>query len=178
MTAPFCRDPLLLSESAGVEDESLKLVEPRFLQVRRTAITGTRQGRWGHAWLPSRPQPAILVRVCVFASDPNPLPFAARSCCPPQLDLVAKKDFGTDRYRVAVPALKALSVAGSMREADFLALVGSDRKLLADLVSNNIVSTVQGAVEFQSRAAQFYVEQLPPPPSPPPWGWRRWVANS
>lgn len=67
----------------------------------------------------------------------------------------------TDRYRVAVPALKTLAAAGSMREWAFLGLLGLDKMLLAELVSSDIVSSVQGTVEFQSRAARFYVEQLP-----------------
>lgn len=53
-------------------------------------------------------------------------------------------------------------------------MLGFRDDLLASLVSNNIVTTIQGAVEFQSRAAQFYAKQLPPPPQQPLQRRRNW----
>lgn len=50
-----------------------------------------------------------------------------------------------------------------MEQEAFLALLGLREDLLDALVANNIVATIQGAVEFQSRAAQFYARQLPLP---------------
>lgn len=64
-----------------------------------------------------------------------------------------------------------------MRETTFLGLVGSDKRLLADLVSSDIVSTVKGDVEFQSRAARFFVEQLPQQQQQPK-GWRGWLSSA
>ena len=82
----------------------------------------------------------------------------------------------TDAYGIAVPGLKALlrERGARMDQQAFLALLGLREDLLAALVANDIVSTIEETVEFQSRAAQFYAEQLPPPLPPPPrrnWWW-------
>lgn len=75
----------------------------------------------------------------------------------------------SEMYAVAFPALKALVSVPHMDEDAFLQLIGfNNLQLLAALVANDTVSTVEGKVEFQSRAAQFFVEQLPPPPPLPP----------
>ena len=78
----------------------------------------------------------------------------------------------TDKYRVAVSALKTLISEAPISDGTFLGLLGLDRGLLAALVSDDIVSNVQGKIEFQSHAARFFVAQLPSPPQPPPpRGW-------
>ena len=72
-------------------------------------------------------------------------------------------------YGIVVPALKKLARAepGSrVTRKEFLELLCVRKDLLNALVSNNIVSTVEGTVKFQSRAAQFYVDQRPPPRPP------------
>jgi hypothetical protein len=78
----------------------------------------------------------------------------------------------TDRYKVAVPALKdLLSAPAAMKKSVFRSRLEDREDVLDALVANDIVSTVEGKVEFQSRAAQFFVEKLPPPPLPPPKWW-------
>ena len=92
---------------------------------------------------------------------------------PPQAGLLPD-NIASDTYKLAVPALKELarSPAATMRVATFLPRLLDNREdLFAALVANDIVSTVQGKVEFQSRASQFFVEQLPPPPRGG-GGWR------
>ena len=84
-------------------------------------------------------------------------------------------------YGIVVPALKKLARAepGSrMAVEEFLELLCVREDLLNALVSNNIVSAVQGTVKFQSRAAQFYVDQLPPPAAGQRTGWFWWLGGT
>ena len=66
----------------------------------------------------------------------------------------------TPEYAVAIPALKALaSSEGGLRRTIFNQLLSIDHPhLLESLIKSDIVSSVGGVVNFQSRATKWYAE--------------------
>ena len=68
----------------------------------------------------------------------------------------------TPEYKVAIPALKALATAGSLRKSAFKRLLTLDfYHLLGVLEKSGIVSgSTSDGVEFESRAARWYTSLL------------------
>lgn len=99
---------------------------------------------------------------------------------PSQVGITAD-DASTTGYGVAVPALKELlrSPSEAVDLSKLRRLLGHDQHLLDALIANDIVLAIPRGlkVEFQSRAARFFVERLPPPP-PWWWRWRRAAAGA